>query len=364
MKMKIAIFHDFFDSIGGGEKVAVTLARGLKADLITCNLNEDSIKKMDCEDINFINLGNTIKIPPLKQLQASWFFSRCDFSKKYNLFIFSGNWAPFAAKKHKPNIYYCHTPTRVFYDLYKSQRDHLRFYEKPIFLLYVFIHEKWAKNYVNHTDKVIANSLNVERRIKKYFEKDSTIINPPIECKNFKYKKSKDYWLSVNRIYPHKRVEIQTEAFRKISDEKLKIIGWIAAGDRGEVYLDKILNNLPKNVEILGKLTEKELIDAYSYCKGFITTAQDEDFGMTPVEAMASGKPVIAANEGGYKETVINGKTGILIDDINPDTLSEAIIKLSNELKKNPNKYKKAGIKRAKEFDTKIFIKKIKEQIK
>ncbi len=361
--MKVAVFHDFFDSIGGGEKVAIALAEGLNADIISCNINKDSLKKMGVKNIKFINLTDTIKIPPLKQLQASFEYSKADFSKQYDFFIFSGNWAPFAAKKHKPNLYYCHTPTRVFYDLYNSQKKYLKFYERPIFTLYVELHKKWAEKYIKYTNKIISNSLNVKERIKKFFKRNSEIVFPPIDFESFKHNKNKDFWLSVNRLYPHKKVEIQTQAFRKLPNEKLKIVGWIAKGDRGEVYVQKILKNLPKNVEILKKISDGELIGLYSNCKGFITTAQDEDFGMTPVEAMASGKPVIAGNEGGYKETVIDGKTGILIDNINPNKLVEAIKKMSKELKKNPKKYKNACIKRAKEFDVEVFIKKIKEQI-
>ena len=111
---------------------------------------------------------------------------------------------------------------------------------------------------------------------------------------------------------------------------------------------------------MLSWIEHDKLIDLYANCKGFIATAKDEDFGMTPVEAMASGKPVIAANEGGYKETVIDGVTGMLIDDINADKLVEAIKKMGE----NPQKFKAACIEQAKKFDTKIFIKKIKEQIK
>ncbi len=119
----------------------------------------------------------------------------------------------------------------------------------------------------------------------------------------------------------------------------------------------------PKNVEILKEVSQSELAKLYANCKGFITTAMDEDFGMAPVEAMASGKPVIAANEGGYKETIINNKTGILIDNINPDKLIKAIKRLNKELKTNPDKYKTACQEQAKQFDTKEFIRKIKQEI-
>ena len=103
--MKIAIFHDYIGAIGGGEKLVLTLARSLKADIITTDVDNDSIVKMGFEDVKIITLGNTIKLSPLKQVSASYKFAICNFSDEYDFFIISGNWAPFAAKKHKPNLY-------------------------------------------------------------------------------------------------------------------------------------------------------------------------------------------------------------------------------------------------------------------
>ena len=102
-----------------------------------------------------------------------------------------------------------------------------------------------------------------------------------------------------------------------------------------------------------------KLLDLYAGCKGFITTAREEDFGLAPVEAMASGKPVIAPNEGGYKETVIDGATGMLIDDISVEKLIAAVV----EIGKAPEAFKEACLNQAKNFDTKIFIDKIKSEI-
>ena len=358
--MRIAIFQDFFDSIGGGEKLVVEMARALNADIITNNLNKETIRKMGCEDIKFINLGETIKIPPLKQAQATRRFSRVDFSKNYDFFILSGNWGPFAAKKHKPNLYYCNTPTRVFYDLYGFYRSSFNWYGKLIFPIYVKYQKFKDKKNVPHLNKILANSVNIQKRIKKYWGVDSSVVYCAVDTKKFYCNKSGSYWLSVNRIYSAKRIELQLKAFEKLPNEKLIIVGGIANGDGSEGYKNKMEKISPLNVKFLGKISENNLIDLYSNCKGFITTSLNEDFGLTPIEAMASGKPVIAPNEGGYKETIINGKTGILIDNINVDKLVETIKKMGKEMEKNPLKYKNACMKQAKKFDTKIFVDKIK----
>jgi glycosyltransferase involved in cell wall biosynthesis len=115
----------------------------------------------------------------------------------------------------------------------------------------------------------------------------------------------------------------------------------------------------PDNVTLIHWADFNELVELHANCRGFITTSKNEDFGMTPVEAMASGKPVIAPNEGGYKESVIEDVTGKLIDDINSDKLIQAI----KQIGRNPRGYRNECLRQAKKFDTKIFIKKILEQI-
>lgn len=134
-------------------------------------------------------------------------------------------------------------------------------------------------------------------------------------------------------------------------------MGGYAKGDHAEKYAKHISNKLPDNVNILGEVSETELIDLYSRCRGFICTALDEDFGLTPVEAMASGKPVVAANEGGFKETVTE-KTGFLINaDIH--SVIEAVKFVSRE----PESYRDACLKQAKCFDLSIFSEKIKNVV-
>jgi len=103
-----------------------------------------------------------------------------------------------------------------------------------------------------------------------------------------------------------------------------------------------------------GVVSEAELIDLYARCKGLICTAVDEDFGLTPLEAMASGKPVVAVNEGGFKETVVHGKTGVLV---NADR--NELVRVIKNISRDPQRYREACMKRAADFDTSIFLDKI-----
>ena len=177
--MKIGIFHDYFDTIGGAEKLALTLARELKADIITTDVNEDSLKNMEFEDVNVIRIGNTIKRPIFRQISTSVRFAICDFSTKYDFFIFSGNWSNFAAKKHRPNIFYCHSPVRSFYDLYDSILKE-SFFHRSIFKIWVKLHKKMYERNFRHIQYIVTNSKNTKSRITKFLKKDSDIIYPPI----------------------------------------------------------------------------------------------------------------------------------------------------------------------------------------
>lgn len=353
--MKIAIYHDYIGSIGGGERVVSMLARAFKGDIITTDVDPEAIRNMGYEDINIISLGRTIKFPPLKQIAASVMFSKCDFSEDYDFFIFSGNWAHYAARKHRPNLWYCHTPVRAFYDLKEKtismQPNVLRKYAASA---WIEGHKWFDQRSIKHIDKIVTNSHNVQKRISNFYGRSSTVIYPPADTSKFRFKEFGDFWLSVNRIYPEKRIDLQFDVFRNLPKEKLVIVGGYATGDHAAQYHNRLINNVPKNVVMRGAVSEEELIDLYARCKGLICTALDEDFGLTPLEAMASGKPVLAVNEGGFKETVIQGRTGLLVD-AERDKMVEAVKKITV----HPERYKEACIKRAKEFDTSVFLKKI-----
>ena len=356
--MRVVIFHDYFGAIGGGEKTALTLARALDADVVTTDINREAIEKMGFGDVNFISLGETIKTPPLKQISASMKFANCDFSDKYDFFILSGEWVLFAARKHHPNLWYCYTPVRAFYDLYAIFLSRQSFIVRQFFRLWVAIHKPIYRHYTGYVDKNIAISENTRRRIENYLHRESTIVYPPIDISKYKFKEFGDFWLSVNRLYPEKRLELQIEAFRQMPEEKLIIVGGYAEGDHASKYAERVKHGLPENVELRGEVTEEELIDLYARCKGYITTAMDEDFGMTPVEAMAAGKPVIAVKEGGYLESVVDGVTGMLVE-----AEVESIVEAIGIITKNPEVYRKACQERVKMFAKSTFIKRMEEEI-
>jgi len=359
--MKIAIFHNYMDNIGGAEIVCLTLAKELNADLYTTNIDREKIKKMGFSNVNIISIGKIPINAPLKQQSALRKFRKLNLKNKYDFYIIGGDWAISGAVNNKPNLWYVHSPIREIWDSYDYTRRKIvkGLLKKHLFGIWAAYNRRLNKKYVKHAEKIICNSENTKNRVEKFLKRDSKVINPPIDTSKYRSKKNGNYWLSVNRLIYNKRIEIQTNAFSKMPNEKLIVIGSYEKSKHFLEYAKKIMKTKPKNVELKSWVNSTELINLYANCKGFITTSRDEDFGMTPIEAMASGKPVIAPNEGGYKETITN-KTGKLINNINPNKLIKAI----KELGTNTNRYKAACLKQAKKFDKKVFIKKIKGEIK
>ncbi len=366
--MKIAVFHNYLEHIGGAEIVVLTLARELHADVYTTNYDKQKIRAMGFADVlpRIISIGKVPINAPLRQQLTLFYFRRLNLGRKYDYYIIAGDWAISGAVNNKPNLWYSHSPVRELFDLYSHIRKTFltNFISRASYDLWVYYYRFLYRRYVAHAQQIACNSQNVQQRIKRFLGRSAIVINPPIENKKYSCKKSRGYWLSVNRLYYHKRIEMQWDAFSSLPHERLIVVGCYEPSIQFEEYATRMIRTKPKNVTVLSWITDEKLRKLYAHCKGFITTAQDEDFGMTPVEAMASGKPVIAANEGGYKETVINGKTGILIGDINSAKLIHAIEKINMQLEKNPDKYTDACLQRAKEFDTQVFIRKIKKRIK
>jgi glycosyltransferase involved in cell wall biosynthesis len=349
---KIAIFHDYFGAFGGAERLVTAMAKILNADIITTDT--DAVQRID-PSVRVVSLGKAAPFPALKQISASLLFYFCDFSTKYDFFIFSGNWSHFAAHRHHPNVWYCNTPTRAFYSPYLNGIIKQNIVKRLITHIWVAIHRCYDRRSVKNIDIIVSNSENIRNKVKLFYNRDSTVIYPGIDVSRFQCGEHGNYWLSVNRVYPEKRIELQINAFRLLPDQHLLIAGGYASGDCASAYFKQITRDLPPNVTLLGEISEEKLIDLYAHCKGLLCTAVDEDFGLTPLEAMASGKPVVAPDEGGFKET-ITSRTGIRV----PSTTQDFVGALK-QIGKDPSAYKNDCLLRANDFDIAKFSKRLKE---
>ncbi len=360
--MKIAIFHNYLDNIGGAEIVALTLARELNADIYTTNIDPEKIKAMGFSTIinRIYSLGRIPKKAPFRQQLAFWKFRRLNLTQKYDFFIIAGDWAMSGAVNNRPNLWYVHSPLNELWEFRDFIRTNvLSAWKVSPYDLWVWFNRRLTLKYARSVDNWACNSQNTRNRIRRFYDQEATVVPPPIDVARYTCHPAKNYWLSVNRLITHKRIELQTEAFQGLPEERLVIVGSYEEGvDQFESYKRYIERIKPNNVEIIHWLDEQGLKKLYAECKGFITTAKDEDFGMTAVEAMAAGKPVIAPAEGGYLESV-TPETGELIVDIDAAKLRAAIKNIGETLAACPDHYTASSRERAAGFSTERFIHKI-----
>lgn len=360
--MKVAIVHDYIKEFGGAERVLKVLSDIYPdAPIYTafCDKNSSAFahfkdKKIVTSWFNLLPFSSKLA-SPLRFL-TPFIWNSFDF-KDFDVVISSASWfiTKGFKKKHDKfvEICYCHTPPRWLYGYTTS----VNFQKYGLIKAYAVIAGHFLRIYdFNSAQKVdffIANSEEVAKRIKKFYRRDSTVIYPPVSLPKVEELPKQDFYFIVSRIVGAKGLEMAVEASVR-QGFNLKIAG-APAGYYFEY--NKLLEKAKGKVEFLGQVTDEELAKLYKSAKAFLALSKDEDFGITPVEAMLSGTSVIAYNGGGYKETVIDGKTGVLFDDYSIEGLIKAIQKFekmklnTNDLVDLANKFSKERFEREiKEF--------------
>ncbi|MEM2618746.1 MAG: glycosyltransferase, partial [Candidatus Hadarchaeales archaeon] len=324
--LRVAVVHDRLCNRGGGEKVAITIAEALHAEIYTANYEPEKTYSIN------VSVHKTNPMPDLDwdkyyvivRMLDAWSFARLAELQDYDMIWMSGMWAPFAARNNPKNVLYCHSPNRPIYDLADSLRKRYGLRWRPIFDVWRWFWERMDKWAVGHVKRIVCNSKNVRERIRKYWNRDAEVVYPPVDTSKFYYDDAKDYWLSVNRMMPEKRIDLQLDVFERLPDERLVIVGSAEYGTAYQREMEKRIEKMD-NVEWLGRVSDEKLYELYAHCKGTIQTAVDEDFGYVPPESMAAGKPCLAVNEGGFRESIEHGRTGLLIDEPYVENFVKAI---------------------------------------
>src|SRR5256886_12370670 len=234
--MKLAVLYDFLETVGGGERVALTLAEQFGADLITTNADPTLSSRTGFPGANVINLGQLRPRPPLKQIDAAWKFSRARFPN-YDFYVILGNWAVYAARHHHPNLYYCLTPTRMLYDQREAMMQRLGPMARLAARLWIGFQRPFDRRAVTHADRILAISENVRRRVARYYSREAEVVYPPVATSRFRFQEVGDAWLSVGRLYPEKRIDLLFEIFRRLPKVKLILVAVYTIGDRAPDYL-------------------------------------------------------------------------------------------------------------------------------
>jgi glycosyltransferase involved in cell wall biosynthesis len=356
--LKVAIVHDWLVGLGGAERVVASLLKLFpKADLYTSVYDSSKLDLFKNRKVYTTFLQKWPLAKKKHQLYASLrplAFESLDF-KDYDLVITSASAEAkgIVTPTETIHISFIHTPIRYYWSGYDE------YYNNPGFgllnplvrLLMPKMVKKlriWDYAAAQRPDFLIANSKTVQARIKKYYGRDSIVINPSVQLDKFQPTRHSEkegdssYFLVVSRLVPYKRVDLAVRACNKLN-KKL-----IVAGKGPELReLKKLAGN---TVEFIENPSDIQIKDLYSKARGFIFSAE-EDFGITPVEAMASGVPVICYGKGGATETVVDGKTGVYHGEQTVGSLVRAIEKFET-IKFNKSKI----VERSKDFSESNFL--------
>src|SRR5713226_2640619 len=318
--MRVAIVHYWLLNRRGGEAVLEALCRLLpEADIFTLFYDPERVSPAIRKRRVIASFLHPLRshyrlLLPLMPVALEHFDLR-----GYDLLVSSesgpakGVLAPSAAR----HVCYCHTPMRYLWDLYPAY-------------LHEWTHSPWKRammapvasylrlwDYASaaRVDEFIANSLNVSRRIWRCYRRESQVIHPPVAVETFYWKAPEDYYLIVSELVPYKRVDMAVRLFSR-TGRKLRVVG-----DGPEMASLKSMSRA--NVEFCGHVSAEELRELYARCRAFILPGE-EDFGITPVEALASGKAVIALGRGGVLESA-PPEGGIFYEEPDERQLDDAI---------------------------------------
>lgn len=315
--MKIAIVHDYFIQMGGAEKVAQELQAIFPSSTMVTTVDIHRTPGTVTSWMQYL---------PITERNHRLFFLLFPFAVKaldltaYDLIISSSSGYAKGIKKRKDatHICYCHTPMRWVwrYSEY-AERESFGIVTRSVLPVLLSLLKKWDLAASKRPDYYIANSNVVADRIKAFYGRESTVISPPIDTARFAGEEPEgDFYLILSRLAAYKRIDLAVEACKRLG-RKLVVIG------DGPARRDLELLAGP-NTQFLGRQEDEVVADHARRCKALIFPGE-EDFGMTPIEINAAGRPVIAIRAGGATETVVEGRTGVFFDQQTPESLMAAI---------------------------------------
>ena len=356
--MKIALVHEMLVKLGGAERVVRKLLDMYpKSPVYTLfydkKATSDWFEKAKIHPSYLQRYYEIISSPKWLLSRMPKAIEQFDFSK-FDAVISSSSAFAHGIKTDKvKHLCYCHSPMRYAWDYsheYTKNMSALVRFATASLLTDLRI---WDYRAASRPHKIVANSKHVQKRIAKYWRQKSEVIYPPVNVKAFEpTAEHEDFFLIVSALTPFKKIDLAVQAFNKVG-RKLVIIG--------DGAQRKVLESMAKpNIEFLGRKPDSVVREYMQNCRALIFPGE-EDFGITPVEAMAAGKPVLAYGVGGVLESVEAGKSGEFFDQPTEKSLLDGLLRLMV----NEKHYDYMQIrKNAERFDESVFEEKIRKAIK
>jgi glycosyltransferase involved in cell wall biosynthesis len=316
--MRCAIVHYWLLNMRGGEKVVEALCRLLPdADVFTLFYDPECVSEtirrhhVQASFLQPFRKGYRSLLPLMPMALESFDL------REYDLVISSesGPAKGVITSSRTRHVCYCHTPMRYLWDMYPAYRNewtHARWKRALMTPLASYL-RLWDFASAARVDEFVANSENVQRRIWKTYRRESHVVRPPVNVETFYWRPPADYYLIVSELVPYKRVDAAVRAFNQ-NGRRLRVVG------DGPEY-KALRRSAAANIEFCGRVRGEDLRELYARCRAFLVPGE-EDFGITAVEALASGKPVIALARGGAPE-IVPEFGGLLYDE--PEGLLRAI---------------------------------------
>jgi len=360
--LKVALVHDFLVNYGGAERVLEVLSEMFpEAPIYTLLYDKEKTRRRFKDKVVYTSFLQ--KFPKWMKRNPKWLLPFLPIApetfdlREFDLVISSsGAWSKgIVTRLNTIHISYLHSPMRFAWDMneeYLNQVQSSKFkvqsFFARIFLNYIRV---WDKLAADRPDYLLANSKYTQKRIGKYYGRESEVIYPPVisEQGTMNKDQEKNYFLIVSRLSKYKKIKEVVEAFNKL-ELPLIVIG----EGKERKNLEKIAG---KNVQILGWKSDEEIEKYYSQARAFVFAGVD-DFGMAPVEAMSYGVPVLAIREGGILEIVEEGKTGEFFDAATPEVIADCVRRFREKEKTYD---KQEIIKSVERFSKERFIREFRE---